>query len=874
MKSEKKILIENLQREWKKYWDLDFFRENGFARKKCKNCGKFFWTLDKDIELCGDSPCTPYEFLGKPATNKKLDYIQTWKVIEKFFVKNGHESIKRYPTICRWYPLFFTVAGIVDFYRIANNELTFEFPANPVILSQPCLRFNDVSNVGVTEKHNTLFNMIQQSSLYDGKKGYWKDKCIDLDFRLLTEAFGIKKEEITFIEDAWIGYGAFGYSLEYFVKGLETGNAVFTEFAGDLNKHRILKEKVIDMGAGQEKFCWLSQGTPTIYDAAFGPVIGKMKIKSGIDYDEKFLLGYSKYSGALNLDEVVDINKEMLNIANILGMSTEDLMEKLRPFISLYSIADHSKALLYALNDGGLPSNVGGGYNLRVIFRRALNFLEKLGYPFDIEWVIEEHAKYLKKLEPELTENIDHINEILDIEKKKYRETRSRMKNTLESLIKNKVELTDEKLVDLYDSQGVTPELLQETAEKSGVEIKIPADFYSKVTEKHLQEKRGKEEEKIDVSCFPKTRKLYYDDEKMYSFKARVLRVEGEEVVLDQTAFYPRGGGQEPDFGSINNCEVYDVEPIENVIFHKVKSPKFKSGDIVEGRIDSKRREQIKKHHTATHLVNMAARKILGNHVWQAGSKKDIDKAHLDITHYENLTDEQVGKIEKFINNMIRKKVKVKKEVLPRNVAEQKYGFVIYQGGSIPETTLRIISIAGVESEACGGLHVDNTEEIEEVFIFNTKRMQDGVIRIEYVAGKELVKNTREKILAEKKLEDERLEKKKMEIENQKSRIKNLKEESKSLFGVNYIDTDDMKEIETIAQESVKENPAEYSIIIGRGIVFGTRGEKCEEDIENTVKEIAKMMGGSAGGSGKEFKGGGPLKDKGKEAAKKFHQVI
>jgi len=312
----------------------------------------------------------------------------------------------------------------------------------------------------------------------------------------------------------------------------------------------------------------------------------------------------------------------------------------LQPFISLYSIADHSKALLYALNDGGLLSNVGGGYNLRVIFRRALNFLEKLGYPFDIECVIEEHAKYLNKLEPELTENLDHINEILDIEKKKYKETRSRMKSTLDLLIKNKIELTDDKLVELYDSQGVTPELLQETAEKFGVEIKIPADFYSKVTEKHLQEKKGKEEEKIDVSCFPKTRKLYYDDEKLFVFKARVLKIDGEDVVLDQTSFYPRGGGQEPDLGFISKCKVYDVEPVENVIFHKVKKPNFKIGDIVECRVDIKRREQIIKHHTATHLVNMAARKILGNHIWQAGSKKDIDKAHLDVTHYENLTGE------------------------------------------------------------------------------------------------------------------------------------------------------------------------------------------------------------------------------------------
>jgi alanyl-tRNA synthetase len=286
-------------------------------------------------------------------------------------------------------------------------------------------------------------------------------------------------------------------------------------------------------------------------------------------------------------------------------------------------------------------------------------------------------------------------------------------------------------------------------------------------------------------------------------------------------------------------------------------------------KVDSKRREQIKKHHTATHLINMAARILLGNHIWQAGSKKDIDKAHLDVTHYENFTEEQTRKIEKFINDMIKKKVKVKKEVLPRSVAEQKYGFVIYQGGSIPETTLRIISIHGIDSEACAGLHVDNTEEIEEVFIFNTKKMQDGVIRIEYVAGKDLVKKTKKRLLMEKKLAEERLRKKENDILEEKSRIRGLKEESQKLLGVNYVDTEDMKEIETVAKESVKEAD-KYSIIIGNGVVFGIKGKDCKEDIGKIVKEIARIMGGSAGGSGNEFKGGGPMKGKGKEAFEKF----
>jgi alanyl-tRNA synthetase len=270
----------------------------------------------------------------------------------------------------------------------------------------------------------------------------------------------------------------------------------------------------------------------------------------------------------------------------------------------------------------------------------------------------------------------------------------------------------------------------------------------------------------------------------------------------------------------------------------------------------------------------MSARELLGNHIWQAGSKKDVDKAHLDLTHYEPLTEEQRKKIEDFANDMIKKKIKVKKEVLPRSEAEEKYGFVIYQGGSIPETMLRIISIAGIDSEACGGLHVDNTSEIEELFIFSTKRVQDGVIRVEYVAGKELVKKTKERILKENKLAEERYKKKIEEIVKIKDKVKALKISPKKMFGVNYIDTEDMKELEVIGRESIRDEPEKFSILIGNGVIYGVKGEKCKEDIEKIVKEAAKIMGGSAGGRDKEFKGGGPLKDKGKEAFEKVKLIF
>jgi len=872
MKLDKKALIKKLQKDWKKYWYVELFKERGFVRKKCKICGKFFWTLKHEREVCDDSTCSPYTFLGNPPTKKKLDFAETWKVIKDFFVKNGHKPLERYPTVCRWYPLFFTVAGIVNFYRMVGDKLTFEFPENPSIVSQPCLRFNDIPNVGISGKHYTCFHMIQQSSLWNGKEGYWKDKCINLDFELLTKIFGIKEEEISFIEDAWIGYGAFGYSLEYFVRGIELGNAVFTSFEGNLRNYKPMKEKVIDMGGGLERFCWLTQGTSTSYDAVFGSLITKMVKKEGIQYDQDFFMKYAKLSGRLNLDEYIDMKIERAKIAKILKVSENELMEKIEPLHFTYAIADHSRALLYALHDGGIPSNVGGGHNLRAILRRALNFIDKLDHPFELEWVVEEQSKLLKKMNPELTERLDHVNKILDLEKERYKETKGRIKDVIEVLIKKDKRFDDDKLIELYDSHGVTPELLQEVAKEKDVDVEIPSDFYVRVTERHLQKKK-EEEKAIQISGIQKTKKLYYEDEDVFDFKARVLKIDKEAVILDKTAFYPRGGGQEPDLGDINGFRVYDVEIFDDVIVHKVKDHKLKVGQTVQCKVDKKRRKQIKMHHTATHLINAVSRKVLGDHVWQAGAKKDIDKAHLDISHYENLTDNQLRKVEKKVNDIIKKKIKIDKKIVPRAEAEKKYGFSIYQGGIVPEKELRIIKVGNLDAEACGGLHLDNTKDVEEIFLFNSRSVQDGIIRLEYVAGKDLAEKKREEIQKIKE-EEEAIRKKKLRgFKEEKEKLKKLKRDRKVLLGIHFIETEDMKELEILGKESVKTNPKLYSVLIGYGIVFGIRGDGCKVDVEDVVKKVAKIMGGSAGGSKNEFKGGGPFKEKSKEAYEKVKDL-
>jgi alanyl-tRNA synthetase len=728
--------------EWEKHYKIPFLKNEGFVRKVCSKCGKGFWTLDQEREHCPDQPCQYYEFLNNPPTTKRFDYVQSWKVIENFFKKHKHTNIRRYPVVCRWRPdLFFTIASIIDFQRVNKNGISFEFPANPLIVPQFCLRFNDIPNVGVTGKHYTCFCMVGQHSLYDGKQGYWKDRCIELDFRLLSGPFGIDPEEIIFVEDLWVGPGAFGPSLEYFVRGLEIGNAVFTEFRTIDSKIELMKEKIIDMGAGLERFAWITQGTPTSYDIVYEPILRYLKKQTGIKYDVNFFMKYAKLAGTLNIDEIKSIRKVKMGVANSLGVTPELLDKKIQPLEALYAISDHTMALTFAISDGLLPSNVGGGYNLRVILRRALNFIDDFRWNIDLMDVCELHARHLRSMCPELSEHLDEIQKILDIEKKRFHETKLRTQRIVKSIIDNEETIDEEKLINLYDSEGITPELVKDHIP----DLKIPEDFYAKVTDKHMSEKKIVIKESIDVSGIPPTEYLYYDDPKKMDFKAKVLKViDNKYVVLDKTYFYAEGGGQKSDVGFIGSAPVSDVQKVGDVILHRVIGD-LKEGEDVECSINEYRRNVLKKHHTGAHIVNAAARQILGNHVWQNGAEKTSEKARLDITHYENLDDNVVDKIEKRANEIIRKNLPVKIEVLPRTEAEKKYGFRIYQGGVVPEDKLRIVSIGNIDHEACGGLHCKNTGEVETILILKTKRIQDGVVRIEFTAGAVALKTLKEK---------------------------------------------------------------------------------------------------------------------------------
>ena len=467
--------------------------------------------------------------------------------------------------------------------------------------------------------------------------------------------------------------------------------------------------QVVDTGYGLERFVWASQGTKTAYEAVFGS-----------EYEE---------------------------------------LRRTFPARETALLIDHARALNFLLTDGVVPSNSKEGYFVRLLLRRSLRILQKTPESPDVISILDRVGREIARDFPEVGAHRDDLHKVVLAECERYEDAIGRARQTIrryeERVRSTGGKVGEETLIEWYDSLGVPPDL---AVEELSDPPKIPEDFYARVAERH--ENEGPTSEYAETSeglpevpsATPPTEVLYYLDPYTTNFEAHVVWKDGPFVALDRTYFYPTGGGQVTDKGSLGDLEVVDVAHRGPWVLHRLERPApFSVGERVRAKVDPARRMHLMQHHTATHLLNGALREVLGPHVWQAGAYKGPEAARIDVTHYRALTKEELHKVERRVNQVVREDRPVKSYFETRGEAERRFGFTLYQGGAVPGRDLRIVEVEGFDVEACGGTHCTHTSEVGAIAILDVERIQDGVVRLTYVSGDRAldVRDEHEAILSE-----------------------------------------------------------------------------------------------------------------------------
>ncbi|MFB6073908.1 MAG: alanine--tRNA ligase [Haloarculaceae archaeon] len=755
-------------------YELDYFEEEGFHRTECRSCGATFWTRDPERETCGEPPCGEYTFIDDPGFSEEYALEEMREAYLSFFEERGHERIDPYPVAAnRWREdVLLTQASIYDFQPLVTSGTT-PPPANPLTISQPCIRMQDIDNVGKTGRHTMAFEMMAHHAFnarediddpeqyaYEGEV-YWKEETVQYCDDLFA-ALGANREELVYVEDPWVGGGNAGPALEVIYRGAELATLVFMQFSLDPDgeyeikgdRYSPMDTYVVDTGYGLERWTWVSQGTPTVYEAVYPEMISFLRDNAGLEYDEaaeRIVAQAARLAGRMDIDEAEDVEAARDDIAAEIGVETERLRDLIEPLEDVYAVADHCRTLAYMLGDGIVPSNVATGYLARMVLRRTKRLVDGLGVDAPLDELVDMQAERLGY------ENRDTIRDVVRTEVEKYRETLDRGGRRVRSLAEEYADrgeaIPTDELIELYDSHGIQPDMVEEIAAERGVTVDVPDNFYALVADRHgggqAFEEEAAEAYEDRVEDLPETDRLYYEDQQRTEFEAVVLEVfdrdDGDyDVVLDQTMFYPEGGGQPPDHGTLSTddvtAEVTDVQISGGVIVHTCDADPG-TGEFVRGQIDADRRRRLMAHHTATHVVIHSARQVLGEHVRQAGAQKGVESSRIDLRHYRSVTREQVEAIERVANGIVRDNVAVEQDWPDRHEAEAEHGFDLYQGGIPPGEQIRTITVAE-DVQACGGTHVARTGEIGAIKILSTERIQDGVIRFTFAAGEAAIDAT------------------------------------------------------------------------------------------------------------------------------------
>ncbi|MBN7574822.1 alanine--tRNA ligase [Clostridium sp. 2-1] len=818
-----------------------------------------------------------------------------------------------------------------------------EPPKRRITTCQKCIRTGDIENVGITSRHGTFFEMLGNFSFAD----YFKKEIIPWAWEFITEVLELPKDRLyvtiyldddeayeywttltdvdkTHIfrlgkEDNFWEHGAgpcgpcteihFNRSEEIptdadeFVKLadedkiIEFWNLVFTQFDGDgKGNYEKLANTNIDTGMGLERLATIMQEKNSIFE----------------------------------IDTLENILNEVAKLANV------KYGENQKTDISLRLITDHIRSITFMISDDVMPSNEGRGYVLRRLLRRAARHGKTLGIKEAFlcnlcDTVIRDSSEAY----PELNSKKEYIKKVIKIEEDKFRETLDSGMEILNGFI-SELKAKNEKVLSgvdgfkLYDTFGFPMELTKEILEDEGLSLDEEA-FHE---EMKVQRERARSARKVSnymgtdvktLDIIPAEVETVFDGYENDTLNAEVkVLIEGEDftdtitegnkaiIVTNVTPLYAEMGGQIGDTGVIFNdsfkANVLDTKKnIGGKIVHfvEVVSGELKVGDTVTIEVDKVRRENIKKNHTATHLLDKALTEVLGLHVHQAGSYVSYDRLRFDFSHFEAMTEEEINRVEDLVNEAITSVTPVITEVMDLQEAKNSGAIGIFDDKYADK--VRVVSAGEYSKELCGGTHIDNTGKIGLFKIISESGIAAGTRRIEAVIGKEAYKIINEKkdllkeistklkcsekeLLAKLDQQVKELKEKDKEITVLKSKfasmgIDDIVSSSRNVKDINVISYE-LKDVDSDTLRDVCEkvrDKAPNSIVLlmsanaGKVIICAmatkdavAKGAHCGK----LIKEISSMLGGGGGGRPDMAQAGGKMPEKIQEAIEESYKIV
>lgn len=685
-----------------------------------------------------------------------------------FFKEKGHVFVPSWPVIPMDDPtLLFTNAGMNQFKDVFLGKGTRNYTR--AVNSQRCIRVsgkhNDLEEVGHDTYHHTFFEMLGNWSFGD----YYKKEAIQWAWELLTEVWKLPKEKLwatVFREDdeaAEIWPQVTDIPPERVLRFDEKDN--FWEMA-ETGPCGPCSEIHIDLG---EEFCDKKDipghtcsvnGDCGRYIELWNLVfIQYHKDESGILHPlpnkhvdtgmgfERIVSILQKVYDNYKTDLFVPIIQE---IAHLTHTNYEQAQDK-SPY---HVIADHIRMLTFAIGDGGMPSNEGRGYVIRRILRRAARYARKLDvhYPF-IYKLVPVVVEVLGDAFPEIKGRVDFVQRVIKNEEENFNKTLDKGLEIFSQIVdkvkkEGRVTISGEDAFKLYDTYGFPLDLTKILAEEHN--LSVDEKGFDKEMEK--QRERARQAGKFEMEYNHEdnwtvihhgSHSYFVGYDKIETKTKMVKFLERDQstlwVVLEETPFYPEGGGQIGDRGVLlvdgQELRVQDTKKDGDTIIHICANPgklNIISGEVI-ARVEEDRRIRTMYNHTATHLLHAALRKILGPHVQQAGSLVEPDRLRFDFTHFEKVTNEQLDQIESLVNEKIRADYPV--EVVRTSLEEaKKMGAMALFGEKYGEE-VRVIVIDDYSKELCGGTHVSRTGQIGVFLIVNETSVSSGIRRIEAITG-------------------------------------------------------------------------------------------------------------------------------------------